>query len=319
MKINRVFDFRIVMKEGRNMNFCPTCGEKRYYQKKFCANCGFQFPEDEIESSSYTSNSELINQLLPSKVEYKVYKRLHKPIKPQAIEDTRYFYLMIRRLAYTQLSKEISQSDLKGFFVMVPLPFNAEKETYHIEEDYIKNSTQSVLYDKVKEYLSKYLRGDYSCLLNDVNPDITIKDIVHNREFFYLVHYKWGLDSTIIKSELDQGTYNFEEALTKEKLLNALIRVKIQIIMEQGGPSFEKEDSQQEYLFQVLLKMNYKGTLPILLNEYLIKYHRKEYDIEEYHYKPLINKNSVINVAETVVDFSSPRSAIKRILSFFKD
>lgn len=307
------------MKEGIEMNFCPSCGEKRYNNKKYCGNCGFEFPDNKIDNSSYTSNTKLINELLPSKIEYKVYKRLHKPIKPNAIEDTRYFYLLIRRLAYIQLSKGISQADLKSHIVMGPLPSNVEKETHDIEKAFINHSNQSMLYDKAIEYLNKYFKGDYSCLLNDVNLNSTVNDLVHNREFFYLVHYKMGLDFTVINSELRLGTNNFKEVLAKEKLLNALISVKTTTLMEQGGPSFEKEDSQQEYLFQVLLKMNDMGTLQSLLSEYLIKYYKKEYDIKEYHHKSLINKNSTINTIEAVVDFSSPRSAIKRVLGFLKE
>jgi len=38
------------------MNFCPTCGEKRYYQHRYCGNCGFQFL-DSGDGDIHTSKS----------------------------------------------------------------------------------------------------------------------------------------------------------------------------------------------------------------------------------------------------------------------
>lgn len=62
-----------------SVNFCPSCGEKRYNQYNYCGNCGFEFLNEDIRNlidnkSMYDSNKKQLYIDYETNVQYKYYK-----------------------------------------------------------------------------------------------------------------------------------------------------------------------------------------------------------------------------------------------------
>jgi hypothetical protein len=148
----------------------------------------------------------------------------------------------------------------------------------------------------------------WNLFLHDVKKDdVSLEDIINDEGFFRVIN--------MLYHKIEKR----EDRFKKEEITKAII--SNMNTMSKSSYEYEKEDSINQLKISILLRMNNNGTILPLLEEYLIKYGKNEFKNEIFQHKSgfTLDKNDLIDFTEAIIDFSSPKSAIKRILGLLRD
>lgn len=283
------------------MKYCSNCGTKVVVGFNFCGECGFSLKGGGVKIQATT---DVTIPKIP-------YKRINLSLNPRKVEDTRYFYLMVR---YYVRWEALSDDNL-----LLPSVIDSLKDSVVIsgsgvckaEKGFVYGMDTSDLCDLIADYIDLFKEGDFCCLLGDVNIDSTLQDLVGSKPFYRLVMFLSNMDK--IKTKLVSGNYDLQDTLGDYDIPELIAKYLM------GYIEYDNEDSQEEYFFHLILKMCEDGVINERLQEYIVKYFKAEYKIEKYEKELTFGKNEAIELVETAIDMLSPTSAAKRFLKFFKD